>query len=95
MSDYQYINVAPRPSGFGVEITGLDLTSALDSEQVAEIKQAWHAHGVAFFPEQAMTPVEKLVARAKDPERSAQSEQVETTTSGPIGRGHAGTERGH
>ena len=56
MSDYQRIKVAPRPSGFGVEITGLDLTGALDRQQVAEIKQAWHAHGVAFFPEQAMTP---------------------------------------
>jgi taurine dioxygenase len=50
--DYRRIAVSPQPSGFGAEITGLDLTRPLPAETLAEVKQAWARHGVVAFPDQ-------------------------------------------
>ncbi|HEY8616509.1 TauD/TfdA family dioxygenase [Phenylobacterium sp.] len=51
---YRTITVRPEPSGFGAEITGLDLSRPLDREQLAEVKAAWAAHAVVRFPDQPL-----------------------------------------
>ena len=50
--DYRTIQVTPQPSGFGAEITGLDLTHPLAPDVLAEVKAAWARHGVVAFPDQ-------------------------------------------
>ena len=52
---YRTIAVTPQPSGFGAEITGLDLTRPLPPEVLAEVKAAWARHGVVAFPDQPMS----------------------------------------
>ncbi|HEX3886661.1 MAG TPA: TauD/TfdA family dioxygenase [Phenylobacterium sp.] len=52
--DYRTIAVAPQASGFGAEITGLDLTRPLAPEVLAEVKTAWARHGVVAFPDQPL-----------------------------------------
>jgi taurine dioxygenase len=52
--DYRTIEVRPQPSGFGAEITGLDLTHPLPAPVLEEVKAAWARHGVVAFPDQPM-----------------------------------------
>jgi taurine dioxygenase len=52
---YRTISVAPQPSGFGAEITGLDLSQPLDGEVLAEVKAAWARHAVVAFPDQPLS----------------------------------------
>jgi taurine dioxygenase len=52
--DYRTIAVAPQASGFGAEITGLDLTRPLAPDVLAEVKTAWARHGVVAFPDQPL-----------------------------------------
>jgi taurine dioxygenase len=54
-SPYRTITVQPQPSGFGAEITGLDLTRPLAPEVMEEVKAAWARHGVVAFPGQPMS----------------------------------------
>jgi taurine dioxygenase len=54
-SAYRTIKVAPEPSGFGAEITGLDLSRPLPAETLAEVKAAWAAHAVVAFPDQPLS----------------------------------------
>jgi taurine dioxygenase len=49
------IAVRPNPSGFGAEITGLDLSKPLPPAALAAVKQAWADHGVVWFPDQPLT----------------------------------------
>ncbi|MFW6093772.1 MAG: TauD/TfdA dioxygenase family protein [Pseudomonadota bacterium] len=49
------IDVQPRPCGFGAAITGLDLARPLSERQVADIRRAWLAHQVVWFPDQPMS----------------------------------------
>ena len=51
---YRTISVQPQPTGFGAEITGLDLTRPLPAGVLAEVKAAWARHGVVAFPDQRM-----------------------------------------
>ncbi|HEY8572088.1 TauD/TfdA family dioxygenase [Phenylobacterium sp.] len=60
-SAWRTIRVDPEPSGFGAEITGLDLSRPLDKEQLAEVKAAWAAHAVVRFPDQPLS-LEELEA---------------------------------
>jgi taurine dioxygenase len=53
-SAYRTISVQPQPSGFGAEITGLDLTRPLPVPVLAEVKAAWARHGVVAFPDQLL-----------------------------------------
>jgi taurine dioxygenase len=46
---WRTISVTPQPTGFGAEITGLDLTKPLPAPVLAEVKAAWARHGVASF----------------------------------------------
>ena len=54
-SAYRTINVQPQPTGFGAEITGLDLTRPLPAETLAEVKAAWARHSVVAFPDQPLS----------------------------------------
>ncbi|MFL5296158.1 MAG: TauD/TfdA dioxygenase family protein [Phenylobacterium sp.] len=49
------IQVTPQPSGFGAEITGLDLSRPLPPSALAEVKAAWAAHSVVAFPDQPLS----------------------------------------
>lgn len=53
--DYETIEVTPHEAGFGAAVTGLDLSHALPEKTLAEVKQAWAAHGVVYFPDQPLT----------------------------------------
>jgi taurine dioxygenase len=53
--DYRTIAVTPQPTGFGAEITGLDLTRPLPDEVLDEVKVAWARHGVVAFPHQLLS----------------------------------------
>ncbi|HEX4183362.1 MAG TPA: TauD/TfdA family dioxygenase [Caulobacteraceae bacterium] len=48
------IGVRAQPSGFGAEITGLDISRALPPETLAAVKQAWADHSVVWFPDQPL-----------------------------------------
>jgi len=52
---YRTISVNPQPSGFGAEITGVDLTRPLPAPVLAEVKAAWARHGVVAFPDQPLS----------------------------------------
>ncbi|THD60986.1 TauD/TfdA family dioxygenase [Phenylobacterium sp.] len=52
---YRCIEVTPQASGFGAEISGLDLSRPLPAEALAEVKGAWAAHGVVAFPDQPLS----------------------------------------
>lgn len=52
---YRTISVRPQPSGFGAEITGVDLGRPLDGDALAEVKAAWARHAVVAFPDQPLT----------------------------------------
>ena len=54
-SAYRTISVQPQPTGFGAEITGLDLTRPLSADVLAEVKAAWARHGVVAFPDQPLS----------------------------------------
>ena len=55
------ITVTPQPTGFGAEITGVDLSRPLEPMVLAQIKAAWARHGVVVFPDQPLT-LEQLEA---------------------------------
>lgn len=48
------VRVRPNPSGFGAEITGLDLSRPLPTEALAAVKRAFADHSVVWFPEQPL-----------------------------------------
>jgi len=52
---YRAIKVSPQPSGFGAEITGVDLATPLPEAVLAEVKAAWARHGVVAFPRQPLS----------------------------------------
>ncbi len=49
------IKIVANPSGFGAEITGLDLSAPLPPATLAAVKQAWADHAVIWFPDQPLT----------------------------------------
>jgi len=51
---YRTIKVQPQETGFGAEITGVDLTRPLAVATLAEVKAAWARHGVVAFPDQPL-----------------------------------------
>jgi taurine dioxygenase len=52
---WRTIGVAPQPTGFGAEITGLDLSLPLAGPVLGEVKAAWARHGVVAFPDQPLS----------------------------------------
>lgn len=53
---YSHISVTPNPGGFGAKIEGVNLAQPLAQDEIAQIKAAWHEHGVVFFPDQDLDP---------------------------------------
>ena len=56
LGTYRRISVAPVSGVLGAEVGDVDLASDLDDASVAEIRQAFLAHHVLFFPGQELTP---------------------------------------
>ena len=54
-SAWRTIKVAPQETGFGAEITGVDLSQPLEAATLAEVKDAWARHSVVAFPGQPLT----------------------------------------
>ncbi|WP_223262471.1 TauD/TfdA dioxygenase family protein [Variovorax beijingensis] len=52
---YEYIRVQPQPNGFGAAVTGLSIAQPLQSPVLDEVKKAWAAHSVIYFPDQPLT----------------------------------------
>lgn len=48
------LRIRPNPSGFGAEVTGLDLSRPLPPATLAAVKAAFLAHGVLWFPDQPL-----------------------------------------
>lgn len=48
------VRVRANPSGFGAEITGLDLSRPLPLEVLTRVKQAFVDHSVIWFPDQPL-----------------------------------------
>lgn len=55
LAEPRSIAVTPQPTGFGAEITGLDLSKPLNPESLAQVKAAWAAHSVVAFPGQPLS----------------------------------------
>ena len=49
------LSVTPQAAPCGAVVRGVDLCQPLSAEQAAEIRQAWLAHQVLAFPDQAMS----------------------------------------
>lgn len=49
------IRVTPVSGAVGAEVTGVDLAAPLDDTAFATVREAFHAHGVLFFRDQALT----------------------------------------
>lgn len=49
------IEVRPQETGFGAEITGVDLSRPLPGEALAQIRAAWARHAVVAFPDQPLS----------------------------------------
>jgi taurine dioxygenase len=61
---YRAIDVMPVAGALGAEITGVDLTTDLADETVAEIRRAWLEHLVVFFRDQFLS-LEEFLAFAR------------------------------
>src|SRR5580658_4108557 len=48
------ITVRAEASGFGAEITGLDISKPLPPATLAAVKRAWADHSVVWFPDQKL-----------------------------------------
>lgn len=48
------VKVAPRESGFGAQITGVDLSRPLPTFDQEALRAAWFEHGVIWFPDQPL-----------------------------------------
>jgi len=53
---YRTLQAQPLTPTIGAELSGVDLTQPLSNEQVADIRQALHDHGVIFFRDQPLDP---------------------------------------
>ena len=57
---YRSISVAPIAGALGAEISGVDLSTTLADDVVAEIRRAWLEHLVVFFRDQRLEPADFL-----------------------------------
>lgn len=48
------VRIRPTESGFGAEITGLDLSRPLPAQTLAEVRRAFAEHSVIWFPDQPL-----------------------------------------
>ncbi|WP_067805313.1 TauD/TfdA dioxygenase family protein [Nocardia beijingensis] len=57
---WQHFDAVQMGATVGAEISGVDLTSDLADEVIAEMRQALHDYKVLFFRDQPMTPVQHV-----------------------------------
>ena len=62
---YSRIHVEPLSEAVGAEVTGVDLREDLGNETYAEIRRAFHEHGVIFFREQELSPEQHIAFAQK------------------------------
>src|SRR4051812_5442454 len=55
-ADYKAIRVEPIAGALGAEIAGVDLSTDLGDDAIAEIRRAWLDHLVVFFRDQTVAP---------------------------------------
>lgn len=51
-TDYETLQIAPLTPVIGAEVFGIDLSSELSNHQMADIRDAFHAHSVLVFRDQ-------------------------------------------
>ena len=61
MSGYTHFTVQPLSGSVGAILDGMDISRDLSTEEVAEIRRAWHEHLVIFFRNQTLSD-ERLMA---------------------------------
>ena len=49
------VRVKANANGLGAEVTGLDISKPLDAETLAQVKAAFAAHSVLWFPDQPLS----------------------------------------
>ncbi len=62
---YRYIQVQPLTKALGAEISGVDLSQALEPDVFAEIEAAFHRHLVIFFRDQKLSPAQEVAFAAR------------------------------
>lgn len=60
VSEYRCISVAPIAGALGAEISGVDVSTDLADDVIAEIRRAWLEHLVVFFRDQHLESAEFL-----------------------------------
>jgi taurine dioxygenase len=61
----QSIHVAPVATALGAEVSGVDLSSAIDETVLAAIRRALVEHQVLFFRNQRLTPAQHIAFSAR------------------------------
>ena len=64
-TEYKLIDVQAHSPNLGAEIRGIQLADGVSDEQFKEIQQAFHAHQVVFFKDQAEIPPQSHIDFAK------------------------------
>ena len=59
MTSYERISVTPLTPAVGAELGGVDIAAGVDDETLRDIHAALMAHGVVFFRDQDITPVQQ------------------------------------
>ncbi|MEC9185958.1 MAG: TauD/TfdA family dioxygenase, partial [Pseudomonadota bacterium] len=59
MTSYERISVTPLTPAVGAELGGVDIAAGVDDETLRDIHAALMAHGVVFFRDQDVTPVQQ------------------------------------
>ena len=54
------IKIIPTEAALGAEISGLDLSQAPDALQTAQIRAAYHEHGVLLLRQQQLSEEQQL-----------------------------------
>ena len=59
MTSYERISVTPLTPAVGAELGGVDIAAGVDDETLRDIHAALMAHGVVFFRDQDITPIQQ------------------------------------
>lgn len=54
------LDIRPLSGALGAEVLGVDLSRPLDEVAFAEVRAAYHRHGVIFFRDQRLTPEQHI-----------------------------------
>ena len=54
------LTITPEPAALGAVVTGVDVHSPLDAEEVASLREALLRYEVLFFPEANLSPAEQV-----------------------------------